>query len=45
MMRLRNVYGSAAYCCVSVFRWIKEVLRGNEELRKEGHPEDLVDTK
>jgi transposase len=35
---LRNVYGSAAYCRASVFRWINKVWRGNEELRKEGHP-------
>jgi hypothetical protein len=40
-IRLRNVYGSAAYCRASVFRWISEVRRGNEELRNEGCPGKL----
>jgi hypothetical protein len=31
-IRLREVYDSAAYCFVSVFRWIGEVRRGNDEL-------------
>jgi hypothetical protein len=30
-MRLQSVYGSAAYCRVSVFKWISKVRRGNEE--------------
>jgi histone-lysine N-methyltransferase SETMAR len=37
-IRLKRVYGSAAYCRASVFRWINEVRRGNEELRNEGRP-------
>jgi hypothetical protein len=36
VIHLRNLYGSAAYCRVSAFRWISEVRRGNEELRNEG---------
>jgi hypothetical protein len=36
--RLRHVYGSAVYRRTSVFRWISEVRRGNEELRNEGRP-------
>jgi hypothetical protein len=36
--RLHNVFGQDAYCRVSVFRWIQEVRRGNEELRDEGRP-------
>jgi hypothetical protein len=39
VIRLRNVYGSAAYCRVSLFRRISEVCRGKEELRNEGRPE------
>jgi hypothetical protein len=31
-LRLRNVYGSTAYCRASVFKWISEVRRDNEEL-------------
>jgi hypothetical protein len=38
VMRLRNVYGSVAYCRASVFRWISEVRCGNGELRNEGRP-------
>jgi hypothetical protein len=38
VIRLRNVYRSAVYCRASVFRWISEVRRGNEELRNEGRP-------
>jgi hypothetical protein len=34
MMCLRNVCGSVAHCCASVFRWIS----GNEELRNDRHP-------
>jgi hypothetical protein len=44
VIRLRNVYGSAAYCGASGFRWINEVRLGNEEVRKEGHPGSLTDT-
>jgi hypothetical protein len=40
MIRIRNVYGSAADCHASVFRWISEIRRGNEELRNERPPED-----
>jgi hypothetical protein len=36
VIRLRNVYGSAAYYRASVFRWINEVPGCNEELRNEG---------
>jgi hypothetical protein len=39
MIHFQNEYGSAAYFRVSVFRWIIEVRRGNEELRYEGRPE------
>jgi hypothetical protein len=39
VIRLRHVYGSAAYRSAPVFRWISEVCRGNEELRNEGRPE------
>jgi hypothetical protein len=39
VIHLRNVYGSAEYCRASVFKWINEVRRGNEELRNEGHLE------
>jgi hypothetical protein len=28
---LRNVYGSAVYCPASVFKWISEGGRGNEQ--------------
>jgi hypothetical protein len=35
---LQNMYGSAAYCRISVFRWMSEVRRSNEKLRNEGHP-------
>jgi hypothetical protein len=38
VIRLRNLYGSAAYCRASLFRWINEVRRVNEELRHEGRP-------
>jgi transposase len=37
-IRLRNVYGEDAYSRATVFRWITEVRRGNEELRNEGRP-------
>jgi transposase len=36
--RLRNVYDEDAYSRATVFRWINEVRRGNEELRNEGKP-------
>jgi hypothetical protein len=36
--RLRNLYGSAVYCGPSVFSWVSEIRRGNEELRNEGRP-------
>jgi hypothetical protein len=39
VMCLRNLYASAAYCRASVFRWISEVRRGNENLRNKGRPE------
>jgi hypothetical protein len=38
VIRLRNMYASATYCCASVFRWISEFRRGNEELRNERRP-------
>jgi hypothetical protein len=38
VIRLRNVHDSAADCRASIFRWIDEVRRGNEELRNEGPP-------
>jgi transposase-like protein len=34
----RNLYGSAARCRASVFRWISEVRCRSEELRNEGRP-------
>jgi hypothetical protein len=37
-MRLQNVFGPDAYSRSSVFHWIQEVRRGNEELRNEGRP-------
>jgi hypothetical protein len=36
--RLDDVHGQDAYCRASVFRWIQEVHRRNEELRNEGLP-------
>jgi hypothetical protein len=33
--RLQNVYGEDADYRASVFRWIQEIRRGNEELRNE----------
>jgi hypothetical protein len=41
----RNVYGSAASCRASVFTWISEVHRGNEELRNKERSEDPIDKK
>jgi nucleoside-diphosphate-sugar epimerase len=38
LTRLPNVYGPDAYSRSSVFHWIQEVRRGNEELRNEGRP-------
>jgi hypothetical protein len=32
VIRLRNMYGSEAYCRGSVFRWISEVRRGNDKI-------------
>jgi hypothetical protein len=37
VLRLQDAYGRDAYCRISVFRWMNEVRRGNEELRNEGH--------
>jgi hypothetical protein len=37
VIRIRNIYGSAAYCHASVFKRINEVWGGNEEVRNEGH--------
>jgi hypothetical protein len=36
--RLHDVYGQDAHCRASVFQWIQEVRRSNEELRNEGRP-------
>jgi hypothetical protein len=36
---LGKVYGSDTYCCTSVFRWISEIRRGNEELQNGGRSE------
>jgi transposase len=38
VLRLQNSYGGDAYCRASVFRWMNEIHRGNEELRNEGRP-------
>jgi hypothetical protein len=38
VLRLQNVYGRDVYCRASVFRWMNEIRRGNEELRNEGRP-------
>jgi hypothetical protein len=35
-LRFQNAYGRDAYCRASVFRWMDEIRRGNEELRNEG---------
>jgi hypothetical protein len=35
--RFQNVSDQDAYCPMSVFRWIHEVCRGNEDLQNEGH--------
>jgi hypothetical protein len=35
---LQNVYAQDAYSRVSVFGWIQEVRRGNEEPQNEGRP-------
>jgi hypothetical protein len=35
---LQNAYGGDAYYRASVFRWMTEIRRGNEELRNEGRP-------
>jgi hypothetical protein len=43
--RLRNVYGSVAYCCTSVFRWISVVRRGTKNLETHDVPDDRLDTK
>jgi hypothetical protein len=32
VIHLLNMYGSVAYCRGSVFRWISEVRRGNDEI-------------
>jgi hypothetical protein len=45
MIRLRDIYGLAAYPHASVFRWISDVHRGNEELETKDTPEDPVNTK
>jgi hypothetical protein len=45
VMRFRNLYGSDANCRASVFRWISEVRRGNEEFRNEGRLGRPIDTK
>jgi hypothetical protein len=37
-IRLRKVYNSAAYCHLSMFRWVSAVDPGNKELRNEGGP-------
>jgi hypothetical protein len=29
--RFQNAYGRDAYCRVSVFRWMNEIRRGNQE--------------
>jgi hypothetical protein len=33
VLPLQNAYGRYAYCPVSVFKWMNEIRRGNEELR------------
>jgi hypothetical protein len=38
VIQLWNVCGSVPCCRVSVFRWISECRRGNEEFRNEGRP-------
>jgi hypothetical protein len=36
MLSLQNAYGREAYCRASVFRWMNEIRRGDEELGNEG---------
>jgi hypothetical protein len=38
VLRLQNAYGRDPYCRASVFRWMNEIRRGNEELQNEGRP-------
>jgi hypothetical protein len=38
MLCLQNTGGRDAYCRASVFRWVNESRRGNDELRNGGHP-------
>jgi hypothetical protein len=45
VISLRIVYGSAAYCRASAFRWISKVRGGNEKLRNEGPLERPADMK
>jgi transposase len=35
---LQNAHGRDAHCPASVFRWMNEIRRGNEELRNERRP-------
>jgi hypothetical protein len=45
LMRLRNVYGSAAYGRASVFRWISEVRCSHGEVRAKDAQGDPIETK
>jgi hypothetical protein len=38
LLRLQNAYGIDVYCRASVFRWMTQIRRGNEEFRNEGCP-------
>jgi hypothetical protein len=39
---IRNWYGSTAYCRISISRRISEVRRGNQDLRNEEHPRQIL---
>jgi hypothetical protein len=39
VLRLQNAYGRDAYYQASVFRWMNEICRGNEEFQNEEGPE------